>query len=209
MAELVIFALMGAVTLGGAVTVIRARNPVYGAMGLMAALFALAVFYVVHLAHFVAAVQVIVYAGAVITLFLFVIMFVGVDRAERFTEKLAVQRPAALIVLAGVLALAGALVITGQFDWVITTGDEAAEVQGTVEEIGGNLISVEEGAGRRASRWLLPFEATSLLLIAAAVGAIALAFYRPRRKDEPGGQGAGAEQPGAPSLSDSGMGGPP
>ncbi len=185
MVELIIFALMGSVALGGAFTVIKARNPVYGAMGLMAALFALAVFYVVHLAHFVAAVQVIVYAGAVITLFLFVIMFVGVDRAERAAEKLAVQRPAALAVLAGVLALAGALVLTGQFDWVITTGGEAAEVQGTVEEIGGNLISVEDGAGRRASRWLLPFEATSLLLIVAAVGAVALAFYRPRRKGEP------------------------
>lgn len=185
MVELIIFALMGSVALGGAFTVIKARNPVYGAMGLMAALFALAVFYVVHLAHFVAAVQVIVYAGAVITLFLFVIMFVGVDRAERAAEKLAVQRPAALAVLAGVLALAGALVLTGQFDWVITTGGEAAEVQGTVEEIGGNLISVEDGAGRRASRWLLPFEATSLLLIVAAVGAVALAFYRPRRRGEP------------------------
>lgn len=185
MVELIIFALMGSAALGGAFTVIKARNPVYGAMGLMAALFALAVFYVVHLAHFAAAVQVIVYAGAVITLFLFVIMFVGVDRAERASEKLAVQRPAALAVLVGVLALAGALVFTGQFDWVITTGEEAAEVQGTVEEIGGNLISVEDGAGRRASRWLLPFEATSLLLIVAAVGAVALAFYRPRRRGGP------------------------
>ena len=199
MVELIIFALMGSAALGGAFTVIKARNPVYGAMGLMAALFALAVFYVVHLAHFAAAVQVIVYAGAVITLFLFVIMFVGVDRAERASEKLAVQRPAALAVLVGVLALAGALVFTGQFDWVITTGEEAAEVQGTVEEIGGNLISVEDGAGRRASRWLLPFEATSLLLIVSAVGAVALAFYRPRRRGEP------EEEPAEPGRAD----GPP
>lgn len=199
MVELVIFALMGAAALGGAFTVIKARNPVYGAMGLMAALFALAVFYVVHLAHFVAAVQVIVYAGAVITLFLFVIMFVGVDRAERQTEKLAVQRPAALIVLAGVLALAGALVMTGQFDWVITTGGEAAEVQGTVEEIGANLISVEDGAGRRASRWLLPFQATALLLVAAAVGAISLAFYRPRRRGGPEEEAAEPGRAGDPS----------
>ena len=192
MVELVVFILMGAVTLGGAIAVVRARNPVYGAMGLMATLFALAVFYVVHLAHFVAAVQVIVYAGAVITLFLFVIMFVGVDRAERLTEKLAIQRPVALVVLVGVVVLAGYLVVTDRFDWVITSG-EAAEVRGTVEEIGSNLISSGAASGPRASRWLLPFEATSLLLVVAAVGAISLAFYRPRRKGEQDRAGDGRD----------------
>ena len=192
MVELVIFVLMGAVTLGGAIAVVKARNPVYGAMGLMATLFALAVFYVVHLAHFVAAVQVIVYAGAVITLFLFVIMFVGVDRTERLTEKLAVQRPVAVVILVAVVVLAGVLVVTDRFDWVITAG-EGAEVRGTVEEIGANLIAVDSPAGQRASRWLLPFEATSLLLIVAAVGAISLAFYRPRRKDGSDEETGGAD----------------
>jgi NADH-quinone oxidoreductase subunit J len=193
MVELVIFVLVGSVALGGAIAVVRARNPVYGAMGLMATLFALAVFYVVHLAHFVAAVQVIVYAGAVITLFLFVIMFVGVDRAERLTEKLAVQRPVALVVLVAVVVLAGVLVVTDRFDWVITA-DEAGEIRGTVEEIGTNLIAVDTPSGQEASRWLLPFEATSLLLIVAAVGAISLAYYRPRRKDVPDEEGAAADQ---------------
>ena len=193
MVELVIFVLMGSVALGGAIAVVRARNPVYGAMGLMATLFALAVFYVVHLAHFVAVVQVIVYAGAVITLFLFVIMFVGVDRAERLTEKLAVQRPVALVVLVAVVVLAGVLVVTDRFDWVITA-DEAGEIRGTVEEIGNNLIAVDAPSGQEASRWLLPFEATSLLLIVAAVGAISLAFYRSRRKDVPDEEGAAADQ---------------
>ena len=192
MVELVIFVLMGAAALGGAIAVVKARNPVYGAMGLMATLLSLAVFYVVHLAHFVAAVQVIVYAGAVITLFLFVIMFVGVDRGERLTEKLAVQRPVALVILVVVVVLAGVLVVTDRFDWVITAG-EGLEVQGTVEEIGANLIAIDSPEGQRASRWLLPFEATSLLLIVAAVGAISLAFYRPRRKDGRGGETAGAK----------------
>lgn len=186
MVELVIFVLMGAVALAGAIGVVRGRNPVYAAMGLMATLFALAVFYVVHLAHFVAAVQVIVYAGAVMTLFLFVIMFVGVDRAEKLDEKLPIQRPVALIVVVGVVVLAGFLAVSDQFTWILGAGD-VQEINGTVEEIGSNLIStpssVEPGA-REVSRWLLPFEATAALLIVASVGAVALAFYRPRRVDE-------------------------
>ncbi len=184
MVEPVIFALMGAAAIAGALGVVLARNPIYGAMGLMATLFALAVFYVVHLAHFVAAVQVIVYAGAVMTLFLFVIMFVGVDRAEKLSEKLAIQRPAALLIVVAVVVFAGVLVVTDRFDWVISSGGTPLEVRGTVQEIGENLISVDGPAGRQASRWLLPFEATSLLLIVAAVGAITLAFYPPRRRQD-------------------------
>ena len=65
-------------------------------------------------------------------MFLFVIMFVGVDRGERLTEKLAVQRPVALVILVVVVVLAGVLVVTDRFDWVITAG-EGLEVQGTVE----------------------------------------------------------------------------
>lgn len=184
MVELVIFILMGAAALAGAIGVVRARNPVYAAMGLMATLFALAVFYVVHLAHFVAAVQIIVYAGAVMTLFLFVIMFVGVDRAESLDEKLPIQRPAALIVVVGVIVLAGILVVRDDFTWIIRTGElVTSEANGTVQEIGSNLILDADGT---ASRWLLPFEATSALLIVASVGAIALAFYKPRRRDQVG-----------------------
>lgn len=200
MVELVVFILMGAVSVGGAVAVVRARNPVYGAMGLMATLFALAVFYVVHLAHFVAAVQVIVYAGAVITLFLFVIMFVGVDRAEQMTEKLSVQRPVALVVLVAVVILAGVLVVTDRFDWVLTSGGDPPVVNGTVEEIGANLILDDRAAEPSASRWLLPFEATSLLLVVAAVGAISLAFYRPRRREDRNDASAsGTDSSGRPS----------
>ena len=72
--------------------VIRARNPVYAAMGLLATLFSMAVLYVLNLAHFVAAVQIIVYAGAVMTLFLFVIMLIGVDKAEDLSETIPHQR---------------------------------------------------------------------------------------------------------------------
>ena len=187
MIELVIFVLMGSVALAGAIGVVRGKNPVYAAMGLMSTLFAFAVFYVVHLAHFVAAVQVIVYAGAVMTLFLFVIMFVGVDRAETLDERLPIQRPIALVVVLSVVVLAGLLVVRGDFSWVIDP-EAQSTVNGTVEEIGLNLITVENPsdplAERIVSRWLLPFEATSALLIVASVGAVALAFYRPRRRED-------------------------
>ena len=92
MVEAVLFVLMALGALAGAVTVVVARNTVYSAMGLLATLFSVAVLYVVQLAHLVAAVQVIVYAGAVMTLFLFVIMLIGVDKSESIDERLPRQR---------------------------------------------------------------------------------------------------------------------
>ena len=92
MAEGLLFVLMGFGALVGAVTVVLARNPIYSAMGLLGTLLSVAVLYVAQLAHLVAAVQVIVYAGAVLTLFLFVIMMIGVDRSESRDETLPYQR---------------------------------------------------------------------------------------------------------------------
>jgi NADH-quinone oxidoreductase subunit J len=180
MVELILFIVLAGVVLGGALSVVLGRNPVYAAMGMLATLFALAVIYVIQLAHFVAVVQVIVYAGAVMTLFLFVIMFVGVDRSQVLTERLPIQRPAVLVVMAAIVALAGALVAGGAWEWVTADAqlvggqllDPAPPANGTIEVIGNALIN----------QWLLPFEATSALLIVASVGAISLAFYRPRRR---------------------------
>lgn len=164
MVELVLFAIFGLAALFGAVTMVWARNPVYSAMGLMLTMFSMAVFYVSNGAHFVAVVQVIIYAGAVMTLFLFVIMLIGVDKAEDRSENLPVQRPVAL----GLVALFGAAVlVAGRLAW--TTGPPSGiPIDGTIEEIGTELFR----------RWILPFEITALLLIVAAAGAIALAFFR-------------------------------
>ena len=92
MFEALVFVVAAIGAIGGAVTVIMAKNPVYSAMGLLGTLFSVAVLYVLQLAHFVAAVQIIVYAGAVLTLFLFVIMLIGVDKEENRDEALPVQR---------------------------------------------------------------------------------------------------------------------
>jgi len=169
MAEPILFVLMALGSLAGAVTVVAARNPVYSAMGLLGTLFSVAVLYVLQLAHFVAAVQVIVYAGAVLTLFLFVIMLIGVDTSEGWDEKLPYQR-AFVGGLAGLIALfAGALTLFGNFEWVpAATGTDPDSTNGTIQAIAELLFT----------DWVLAFEATALLLTIAAAGAIALAHYR-------------------------------
>lgn len=171
MVEPIIFVLMAIAALAGAVTVVVARNPVYSAMGLLGTLFALAVLYVVQLAHLVAAVQVIVYAGAVLTLFLFVIMLIGVDKSETRVEKLPYQR-AFVGGLAGFIILfSGALVLFGNFDWVpASAGFDPQLTNGTIERVARPMFT----------DWILAFEATALLLTIAAAGAIALAHYRRR-----------------------------
>jgi NADH-quinone oxidoreductase subunit J len=170
MVETVLFVMMAVGALAGAVTVVVARNTVYSAMGLLATLFSVAVLYVVQLAHLVAAVQVIVYAGAVMTLFLFVIMLIGVDLSEAIDEPLPRQR---LLVggLAGlVVVLAAILTLSGEFVWVPAAASVtvAESTNGTVQAIAEPLFT----------EWVLAFEATALLLTIAAAGAIALAHFR-------------------------------
>ena len=165
MVETVLFVIFGLAALVGAITMVWARNPVYSAMGLMLTMFSIAVFYVSNSAHFIAAVQVLIYAGAVMTLFLFVIMLIGVDKEEDRTENLPIQRPLAI----GLILLFGAaVVVAGRLAWTTGTRNPLDPVNGTVEAIGDELFR----------RWVLPFEITGLLLIVAAAGAIALAFFR-------------------------------
>src|SRR5215813_5219733 len=97
--ELTVFLLAAVICLGGAVGVVRSANPVHAALSLVLTLFAVAVLFVAQEAHFLAAVQVIVYAGAIVVLFLFVIMLLGVDQTEDVRkEPLVAQRPIALVV---------------------------------------------------------------------------------------------------------------
>ncbi len=85
--ELVVFVIASAMVLGGAVGVVFNRHPVHAALSLVLTLFGVAVHFVAQEAHFLAAVQVIVYAGAIVVLFLFVIMLLGVDRAEDLQDR--------------------------------------------------------------------------------------------------------------------------
>lgn len=170
MVEFVLFVIFGLTAVFGGLTVVWARNPVYSAMGLMLTMFSVAVFYVSNAGHFIAAVQVIIYAGAVMTLFLFVIMLIGVDRAEDRTESIPFQRPLGLLLLLG---LAAGVVAAGARAWVTGPSAGPDDPQGTVEAIGEQLFT----------RWVLPFEITALLLIVAAAGAIGLAHFRGGEED--------------------------
>ena len=171
--EAFVFFVAAAGAIAGALTLILAKNPVYAALGMLGTLFSLAVLYVTQLAHFVAAVQVVVYAGAIMTLFLFVIMLIGVDQVEDTSEKLMSQRVAALVVIAGSVLFGGYLWLSNSFTWSLAEGDAPAPA-GSIEATGRLLFE----------EWLLPFEVTSLLLIIASIGAIALALFRPTRRSD-------------------------
>jgi NADH-quinone oxidoreductase subunit J len=161
--EAVTFWVLGVLALIGAVGVVLAVNAVYSAMFLAMTMIILAVFYMVQDALFLGVVQVVVYTGAVMMLFLFVLMLIGVDSAESLKETLRGQRVAAVATGLGFgVLLIGAIghVSTGSFAGL------------TVANSGGN---VEGLAMLIFSRYLWAFELTSALLITAAVGAMVLA----------------------------------
>lgn len=179
--ELAVFLVSGAIVLGGAIGVIAFRNPVHNALSLIATLFGVAVLFVAQEAHLLAAVQVMVYAGAIVVLFLFVIMLLGVDKAESLREEpLKGQRPLAL--LAGAAFLGLLLVVIIGADTPVTGGQ--ALLAGF-----GDRTNVEALARVLFSDYVFAFEVTALLLTIAVIGAVVLA-RRPDPADaEAGGEG--------------------
>jgi NADH-quinone oxidoreductase subunit J len=164
--DLVLFWLVTPVSIGAAVLMLFQRNAVFAALFLILNQFTLAVFFVLLDAHFLAAVQVIVYAGAIMVLFLFVIMFLGVDRREALVETIRGQRPLAIglgVLLVGAVVVAVALGIGAERPGPSAPGDN-------VESVGRLLFS----------DYVFPFEVTSILLIVAAVAAMVLARGRAR-----------------------------
>src|SRR6266849_10996530 len=107
----IVFGVSGVAILVGAVGVVLSRNPVHAALMLVLTLFGVAAQFINQLAHFLAAVQIIVYAGAIVILFLFVIMLLGVDREESLRDPIPFQRPAAVAL--GVIALGEVLFLAG------------------------------------------------------------------------------------------------
>jgi NADH-quinone oxidoreductase subunit J len=167
-AEFIAFVLLAPTAVGTALAMVFNRNAIYSALLLVVNLFCLAVFYLMLEAQFVFVVQIAVYAGAIMVLFLFVLMLLGVDRRESLVETIKGQR--AWAVGLGVLLLGGviAAVLGGAFP-SSSGGLAAANQGGNVEAIGRLLFT----------RYTLAFEATGVLLLVAGVAALVLA--RPER----------------------------
>jgi NADH-quinone oxidoreductase subunit J len=141
------------------------RNAVHSALWLVNTMLAFGVFYVVQEAPFLGAVQIIVYTGAIMILFLFVLMLVGRDSSDSVVETLRGQRVAATVLGVGFAGLVGAGIAEATQNLPVTGLDEA---QGE----GGNIPAIAE---LLFTDYLLAFEVTSALLITAAVGAMVLA----------------------------------
>lgn len=174
MGEAVLFWILGAVAVIGALGVVSAPKAVYSAISLAVTMIALAVLYIAQDAPFLGVVQVVVYTGAVMMLFLFVLMLIGVDSSESLVETLRGQRIAALVVGIGF----GALLIAG-IGTVSTTGFTGlTEANAPPSVRSASLASegnVEGLAALLFTKYLWAFELTGALLITAALGAMVLA----------------------------------
>jgi NADH-quinone oxidoreductase subunit J len=168
--EYLVFGAVFVIALGSSLAMIFAKNAVHVALFLVATQVALAIAFLLQGAYFVAAVQIIVYAGAIMVLFLFVIMLLGVDRKEALIETLPGQRSIA-VVLGSILAAEIVFVAVRGITFAVGgTGTQA-----DLERINENAGNVAGLARVLFSRYLLPFEATSILLVVAIVGVMVLA----------------------------------
>jgi len=161
-----LFYIVAAIAVTTAVYLIFEKNPVFGALYLIQTMVSLAVLYILLEAQFVAAVQIIVYAGAIMVLFLFVIMLLNLDIKEEAKTAIPFQRIPAILMGIGLFTII-CIVIRSK----LLQGKQDQYTTAYVQSVGntkviGNLLFTD---------YLLPFEITSILLFVAAIGAIMLA----------------------------------
>jgi NADH-quinone oxidoreductase subunit J len=171
--ETVFFFFFGALALASAISVVAQRRVFYSALSLIVCLFAVGALYLVLEAPFIAAIQVIVYAGAIMVLFLFVIMLL-----DPFSKTVLRDKRKSLKYLASILGL-GALVL-------LVPILKAYDPEGTPRSVGigeGDTGSIRYLGDVLFDQYLIPFEATSVLILIAIIGVVVLA-KRPRRQPE-------------------------
>jgi NADH-quinone oxidoreductase subunit J len=167
--ELVVFIVSAVVAIIGAVAMLLSKNAIHSALYLLLNLGAIAVLYLLLRAPFLFAIQLIVYAGAIIVLFLFVVMLLGAERAEDERDRIAWQQPVALVM--GLLLLGETIfVFFARPVTALATANSGDEDFGAPLKIGEALFST----------YLLPFELTSVILLAAIVGVVVL-----HKRDQP------------------------
>ncbi len=175
-----LFILFAGVAIGCAIAMVAQRNPLYSAISLIGVLLSLACLYVMLSAPFIAAVQVIVYAGAIMVLVVFVIMLLNVEDEEPRRKRLRFLVPAA-VALAAVLIAETTFILSFVQAAGSTPRDNVSNV-GLTSSIGSALFTT----------YLLPFEITSVLLLMAIVGAMSLArrtdILSPNARVVPGAQ---------------------
>jgi NADH-quinone oxidoreductase subunit J len=162
--ELAFFFVVGVVAIASAILMITRSNPVLSVLWLIVNFFCIALLYLSLHAQFIAIIQILVYAGAIMVLFLFVIMLLNVGEEERHAQKFG-----PIAVVSGLLVAAVSILILPVVSAPFSGGSPLSGVgslgMGSVESVGMMLFHA----------YLVPFEATSLLLLAAMVGVIVLA----------------------------------
>lgn len=175
-----LFIVFAALATGSAIAMVSQRNPLYSAISLIGVFIALAAIYVTLAAPFIAAVQVIVYAGAIMVLVIFVIMLLNVEDEEPRRKRLRFLVPVAMAMAA--ILIAETAFILYSVDTTTTQAPHTLSDVGLTHSIGEGLFT----------GYLLPFEITSILLLMAIVGAMSLArragFLSPTARVVPGSQ---------------------
>ena len=169
--EALVFWFFSLLCVGGSIFVITRRNLVAATMGLVGTFFAIAAIYVMLFAHFIAAIQVLVYAGAIMVLFVFVVMILNREEDEPWSLQGLLGKGFAAVALVYLLAR------VGQVLWKVKESAPHA-----LETVNGYEFGTTRAIGSTLFRtYLFPFEAVSILLLIAVVGAVAIA--RPHAKE--------------------------
>jgi NADH-quinone oxidoreductase subunit J len=163
MGDWIVFWVMAPISVLSAGAMVLARNAVHAALLLIVNFFTLAVFFLILGSPFLFVVQIIVYAGAIMVLFLFVIMLLGVDQPVPLTERIRAQRPLAALLAGGLVAEVALAVRAG-----IGFSNKGLPNFAAVNR-GGNVQAL---ARVLFNNYFFPFEVTSVLLIVAAIGAM-------------------------------------
>ena len=182
----VVFFVCAAAVLIGALGVITGRNPVHSALFLLVTLVSIAVLYLQQHAQLVAAIQIVVYASAIVVLFLFVITLLGVDKHEAPDDAHPLQRVAAITL--GVLLFTGIVALVHGNDWVTgapsSRGPLGVPATGNVETLAKSLFT----------SFVWAFEMTAVLLVIAVVGSVVLARRSGHRPEAPEDDPAGVPE---------------